>query len=113
MSAFFFDHGITETQFLEKLNCYYNVIFEIKSFMNDLNEDRNVIYLNNIKADDESGIFATLDTPEDVKEGEDIGIPAVIPDIPSTIEQILTEPLNIMDVKQKQQLIKLNASIRW
>ena len=78
-----------------------------------------MIYLDNIKAGNESGIFATSDVVNDVKVGEDMRTPTVIEDTPTTIDQILAEPLNLqgpplnsMDIKQKLQYIRLSVSIR-
>ena len=92
-SVTMFDDGTPETQFLEKLNRYRHDLYNIEDFMDDLDEGKNTIYL------------------DDVKVGEDTGAtPAVVEPAPNAIEQILAEPLNLQGGKRKYYGRKTKAA---
>ena len=63
-----------EPEFFDKLQLY-QANQSTKGFLEDLHDKANVIYL------------------DDAKVGEDVGVPAVIPDQPNTIQELLAEPL--------------------
>ena len=58
----------------------------MEGLLEELDDEANVIYLDEVKIGENTRNSTAIEPSDNIKMGEDTGIPAIVKDIPDTID---------------------------